>query len=86
MRHPFASASGRVALALGAVAVLLPNALGAQSGGGSLFDRDFMFGKPRASLSFNMGYGMARAGSDRLPGARHAADLGQEGFRLADRR
>jgi hypothetical protein len=62
MRHPFASVSGAIALALGAVALLLPDGLGAQTTGGSVFDRDFMFGKPRATLSFNMGYGMARAG------------------------
>jgi hypothetical protein len=80
MRHPFASASGRVALALGAVAVLLPNALGAQSGGGSLFDRDFMFSKPRASLSFNMGYGMARAGSDLFQELDTLLTLGRRDF------
>lgn len=27
-------------------------------------DRDFLFGKPRVSLAFNMGYGMPRAGSE----------------------
>ena len=64
MRHPFAPVSGGIALALAAVALLVPDGLGAQATGGSIFDRDFMFGKPRATLSFNMGYGVARAGSD----------------------
>jgi hypothetical protein len=64
MNRSFAGAGGVVALALGAVAAFMPGDLGAQVGGGSIFDRDFMFGKPRATLSFNMGYGMARAGSD----------------------
>jgi hypothetical protein len=64
MRHAFAPVSGAVALALGVAMVLIPNGLHAQTTGGSIFDRDFMFGKPRATLSFNMGYGVARAGSD----------------------
>ncbi len=64
MRHPSTPAWGAVALALGAVALLFPHGLAAQGQGPSVFDRDFMFGKPRATLSFNMGYGMARAGSD----------------------
>jgi hypothetical protein len=64
MRHAFVSVSGGVALALGVAIVLIPNGLHAQTTGGSIFDRDFMFGKPRATLSFNMGYGVARAGSD----------------------
>jgi len=64
MRRSFAAVTGAIVLALGAVAIALPSGLGAQTGGGSIFDRDFMFGKPRATLSFNMGYGMARAASD----------------------
>jgi len=64
MRRSFTAVTGAIVLALGAMALALPNGLRAQAGGGSIFDRDFMFGKPRATLSFNMGYGVARAGSD----------------------
>jgi opacity protein-like surface antigen len=64
MRRSFVPVSGAIALALGALVLLLPEGLGAQTGSGSIFDRDFMFGKPRATLSLNMGYGVARAGSD----------------------
>lgn len=80
MRHSLASALSRIALVLGVVAFLQPQALAAQSSGGSVFDRDFMFGKPRATLSFNMGYGIARAGSDLFQELDTLLTLGRSDF------
>jgi len=80
MRHLMASALSRIALVLGVVVLLQPQALAAQSSGGSVFDRDFMFGKPRATLSFNLGYGVARAGSDLFQELDTLLTLGRSDF------
>jgi hypothetical protein len=51
------AALGTYLLALGVLALSLPQEAGAQ-------ERDFLFREPRVSLAFNWGYGMQRAGSD----------------------
>ncbi len=58
MRHRITLTLGLLGLALAALALVPGQELEAQQG------RGFLFGRPKVTLSLNMGYELARAGSD----------------------
>ncbi len=75
MRHRRCSLLGAAVLTLAFLGLGAPESLEAQR------PRDFLFGKPRVTLTLNMGYGLPRAGSDIFQEVDTLLTLGKGDFR-----